>query len=352
MVHPIPMRSKTSISRLQGSSVLRSKSDAPVLAYDLGGTKVAVGVVTPSGEILDERRVPVVFEQGKHGVLKQLAGLGKVYLKRYPGIETVGIASAGPLDAPAGTLLNPTNYSAGGKAWGKFPIARLLGSELNRKCVLENDAAAALLAEHWLGAALGVKNVMILTLGTGLGTAVLADGKLLRGGRGLHTEAGHIPLNIQDAKHVCGCGLPGCAEVYLSGHGFGVWAAERFTGSEKSVVVAAQKGGAIQMTKWARSSFKRDAQLRKIARQAFSDYSKMMAHALQSYVSIFSPELVVLTGGFADCADLFLPEVQKRLRKLLAPRCIGINFMPKIRVSTLDNRAGVLGAAYVALNTK
>lgn len=352
MVHPILMRSKTSISRLQGSGVRRSKRDAPVLAYDLGGTKVAVGVVTPSGEILDERRLPVLFEQGKHGVLKQLAGLGKVYLKRYPLIETVGIASAGPLDAPAGTLLNPTNYSAGGKPWGKFPITRLLASELNRKCVLENDAAAALLAEHWLGAAYGAKNVMILTLGTGLGTAVLADGRLLRGGRGLHTEAGHIPLNIRDTNHVCGCGLPGCAEVYLSGHGFGVWAAELFRPFGKSVAASAQKGGAIQITKWARSLRKNDAQLQMVARQAFSDYSQMMAHAIQSYVSIFSPELVVLTGGFADSADLFLPEVQKRLRTLLAPRCIGINFMPKIRVSTLDNRAGVLGAAYVALNSE
>ena len=170
-----------------------------VLSYDLGGTKVAVGVITDQGVILESTRQPILLENGKDAVLNQLAQLGHHYLERYPEIHRIGIASAGPLDPLRGELLDPTNFSSleGGR-WGRVPLTEILQNRLERAAFLDNDAAAAVLAEHWLGAARGIQNVMVLTLGTGLGTGIICNGNLVRSGRFLHPEAGHLILNWKD----------------------------------------------------------------------------------------------------------------------------------------------------------
>jgi glucokinase len=191
-----------------------------VLAYDLGGTKVAVGVVDSTGKILAFHREAAFIKQGKKATLDQLVRLGKGMIKRFPSISAVGIASAGPLDPVKGDLLDPTNFSGPEGNWGRVPLAKILAKGLKKKVILENDAAAAILAEVWKGLAKGTKNAMILTLGTGLGTAVVANGELVRGGRNQHTEGGHMIINAEDESAPCGCGQIGCAEAYLSGRSF------------------------------------------------------------------------------------------------------------------------------------
>ena len=191
-----------------------------VLAYDLGGTKVAVGVVDSSGKILAFHREAAFIKQGKKATLDQLIRLGKEMIAKYPAIISVGVASAGPLDPVTGELLDPTNFSGPGGHWGRVPLAAILAKGLKKKVVLENDAAAAILAEVWKGLAKGTKNAMILTLGTGLGTAVVANGELVRGGRHQHTEGGHMIIQANDQSAPCGCGQFGCAEAYLSGRSF------------------------------------------------------------------------------------------------------------------------------------
>ena len=104
-----------------------SRSSKKVLAYDLGGTKVHVGIVTASGKILEELRVPVVTAQGKNAVIAQLAELGKDFLAKHPNVQEVGLASAGPLDPVRGLLLDPTNLAGPDGHWGKVPIARQIG---------------------------------------------------------------------------------------------------------------------------------------------------------------------------------------------------------------------------------
>ena len=186
-----------------------------VLAYDLGGTKVHLGVVDQSGRVLAEQRVPVVVEQGKTAVINQLAELGKSYLTLYPEIKQVGLASAGPMDPT--NLSNPSDPK---NNWGRVHITKILGQKLKRNVTLENDAAAAMLAEHWKGKAKGYENSMIMTLGTGLGTGIISNGELLRSGRFLHPEAGHIIIRDGDQSAPCGCGNLGCSEASLSGRGF------------------------------------------------------------------------------------------------------------------------------------
>ena len=304
-----------------------------VLAYDLGGTKVAAGAVTTQGKILFELREAVQIHRGKAATLRQLADIGKKILERYPEIRRAGIASAGPLDPVTGMLLSPTNFKSGGKLWGQVPLGRLMSKRLGIPVQIDNDAAAAALAEHRFGAAKNVDNAVILTLGTGLGTGMICNGRLVRAGRMLHPEGGHLILNAGDRSALCGCGNAGCAEAYLSGTGF----TRRARAQLGDAKITAQ---AIALH--AKAGSRRHQAL-------FEDYAHWLSVMIHNVVTIYAPELVVLTGGFAETHPLFLKSTQKRLVKLLKSRRIGIDLMPEIRVSSLQNRAGLIGGALVAL---
>lgn len=304
-----------------------------VLAYDLGGTKFHVAVVTERGKILREWRDKARFDLGKAAVLRQLTDVGTLAIQEFPEIAQIGMASAGPLDPAKGLLLDPTNFAGPEGRWGTVPICKILSSRLKRPCVLENDAAAAMLAEHWKGEARKVKNAMILTLGTGLGTGVLIEGRLARAGRGLHTEAGHLILNENDTSARCGCGNLGCAEAYLSGNGFARWAVARKWAkkglSSKEIAAIARTGNSKAL-------------------HAFEEYASKMATAIHNYAVIYAPQKIILTGSFADSADLFLPALKKKLKETLGTRRSPVDLMPEVCLSSLDNHAGVLGGAYIA----
>ncbi|MEK6580715.1 MAG: ROK family protein [Bdellovibrionota bacterium] len=313
---------------------MAEKAPKKVLAYDLGGTKVAVGVVSSRGKVFDEIRVPVEIEKGKVAVFNQLADLGRALIKKHPDVRRVGIASAGPLDPARVMLLDPTNFTSGGKPWGKVAITKELSRRLKKPVYLENDAAAAILAERWVGAAKKYKNAMILTLGTRLGTGILIEGELVRAGRHLHPEAGHLILKRGDESAPCGCGNLGCAEAYLSGRNFTRRTRPRFANPElmaKDIVELARK---------------RDPR----ALAALEEYAQMMAIAIHNYVVIYAPEIIIFTGSFAEAADLFLDHTRNHLEPLLARRRVGVDLFPKLVVSSLHNQAGLIGGAYIALN--
>jgi glucokinase len=260
---------------------------------------------------------------------KQIVEICQSLAKEHGKPKSIGIGSAGPLHAPSGKLLDPTNF--GWKA-AVVPITRQLETALKIPVHLENDAAAAVLAEHWKGGA--GKNCVVLTLGTGLGVGVIINGKLLRGARGLHPEAGHLVLRPGDKSALCGCGVEGCAEAYLSGMNFGKRSATKLKMpgiSAKQIAELARNGNSQAMAQ-------------------FSEYSEMLAAYILNMVVLFYPEKVILTGSFADAHSLFLPETEARLRVLLERRLKTIPLYPEIRVSKLGNRAGILGGAYVALN--
>lgn len=308
-----------------------------VLSYDLGGTKVSVGAVDSSGKVLREIRVPVVAKEGKKAFFRQLIDLGNSVLQEFPQIKKIGFASAGPLHPERGVLLDPTNLAPAHENWKNIPLTKTLQNAFKMPVTLENDAAAAILAEHWIGAARRTQNAMILTLGTGLGTGVIANGNLVRAGRGLHTEAGHIILNSDDRTALCGCGNYGCAEVYLSGNGFTKRAA---------LFLKIPKVSALQVAEFARDG---KSKHHKQAKKCFDDYAIHMATALHNYAVIYAPEIVILTGSFANASDLFLAQTEHELEKLLRRRRNGYDFLPRIKTSELDNQAGLIGGAYVAL---
>ncbi len=381
----------------RGENPARGKSAArarvakleKVLAYDIGGTKVHTAIIDSRGRVLDEVRVAVDFSRGRSEVFRQWIDAGKRLLEGHPEVRRVGVASAGPLDPAKGLLLDPTNFaSAAGETWGVVPISKLLSSGLGgRPVVLENDAAAAILAEHWCGAAKGADDCMVITLGTGVGTGMIVGGRLIRAGRGLHTEGGHVIIRAGDESAVCGCGNLGCVEAFLSGRNFEKRARRALLGGRVDRGAGSGRGlgsdegaggsggagaGSGAGSADARRSIGRvefapghaeagfsGAELAARARSGeaavvalFEEYAELLAVAIHNFVVLYAPQVVVLAGSFANAADLYLDRARERLEELLIRRRHGVDFMPRLVVSPLQNRAGVLGGAVVAFRNE
>jgi glucokinase len=300
-----------------------------VIGIDLGGTKVAAAVVTSRGRILCEELGATELSSWPQ-LKKQLLALCRDLKKKHPSVTAIGIGSAGPLHAPSGTLLDPTNF--GWKKKLAVPLARELSAALKMPVLLENDAAAAALAERWQGNA--GNECAVLTLGTGLGVGIIANGRLVRGGRGLHPEGGHIVLRAGDRSAPCGCGNFGCAEAYLSGKSFAARAGKslgRPTLTGKEITQMALCGNPQVL-------------------EFFKEYSGHLAAFLTDMVVLYYPKKVILTGSFAEAHELFLPLAKDLLRSMIQRRLKTLPLFPKISVSKLGNRAGVLGGAYLALH--
>lgn len=298
-----------------------------VIGIDVGGTKIAAGIVTEQGKILRELKVQTYLRDGWPGLRKQLIEICKELKDKKT--RAVGIASAGPLHAPSGKLLDPTNFG-----WAQarsIPLTADLRKSLRLPVILENDAAATALAERWKGG--GGNDLVVLTLGTGLGMGVICNGQLVRGGRQLHPEGGHILLRSGDPTAPCGCGLFGCAEAFLAGKKFD----ER---AEK------KHGEKLKGTEWAERAARGD----KAAQALFAEYSELLADYLVNMVVLYYPKTVIFAGSFAATHAQFLPAARERLASLLSRRLKTVPLLPELRASRLGAKSPILSGAYIALN--
>lgn len=312
----------------------QKKKAQNVIAIDIGGTKIACAVVSSSGKILYKVKELSKISQGKVAFIDQVERLIGGADDHTAGLKHVGIACAGPLDSYGGVLLDPTNFRTEGKTWGLFPILKKLKERMPKYTfTLENDAAAAILAEKWIGAAKSYQNAMIMTLGTGLGAAAVVSGSLVRASHRLHPDAGLILVNYDDLSAPCGSGNFGSAESYLSGGNFVKRARIVLDNNELTV---------HDVLKLA----KKNAKIKKMLKE----YSEVFAVTLYNYATIYGPEVVILSGSFAAAHAHFLPAAKKILKQLLIRRHVGkIDLTPKIVLSPLGNNSCLLGGAYVAL---
>lgn len=301
------------------------------LCFDLGGTKLKGALISSSGRILAQSTSAVRQEDGYKGLLNLFREIASVLPKK-PAFKKVAVASAGPLHPSRGLLLDPTNFFTGTQSWGVLPLIKDLQKIFRKPVVLENDAAAAVLGERWKGGHGKGENLIAITLGTGVGIGVIANGQLVRAGQGLHPEASHFHIGAGEAKdYPCGCGQNGCMEAHLAGHHFsqrlGRLKGRPLTGQES---VALAEHGDV----W--------------VQEAFKEYGRTLAMGIRTLCLFFAPQVVVLSGGFSQASHLFLPETEAYLPQLLERYRAGIDLLPKVRISKLQTDAGILGAAYLA----
>jgi glucokinase len=297
-----------------------------VLALDVGGTKLAAGVVGSDGVTHSFVVRPSRTELGVDAVLDDLFALGREAVEQsgvpWTAVEAVGIGCGGPLDAERGVLIAPPHLPG----WRDVPINELALRAFERPVTLENDATAAAAGEHRWGAGAGVRHMVYLTISTGVGGGVVIDGSLYRGASGNGGELGHVTVDWR-GRRCRGCGRLGCLEAYVSG---------------TSIAERAREAGLPHATSEEVAAAARDGE--PAARALWEETVEALACGLISIVNLFEPELVVLGGGVTRSGAFLLDPVRAAVREgAMRPAGEAVDVV----VSPLGDRVGVLGAAAI-----
>jgi glucokinase len=308
------------------------------LGLDIGGTKLAAGVVDASGCVHSFALEPSRGEEGPDAVLARLFQLGARAVAEsgvpWSEISSVGIGCGGPLDELRGVVLSPPHLPG----WVNVPVTALAEEAYGRPAVLENDATAAAAAEHRYGAGAGTRNMIYLTISTGVGGGIVIDGRLYRGSMGNGGEFGHVTIDC-NGRRCHGCGRLGCLEAYVSGTSIAERAREALAErTHDSVLAALDEVTAADVAAAARAG---DA----LAQEVWDSTTVALACGLTSIVNIFEPELVVLGGGVTRSGDQLLGPVREAVRTTaMSPA----GRAAEIVLSALGDHVGVVGAAAIA----
>lgn len=308
----------------------------PVLALDIGGTKLAAGVVDGHGRVLSFLVEPTLAEEGAaHGV-SRLLDLGRRAVAQsglpWAELAAVGIGSGGPLDATRGLLVAPPHLPD----WHDVPITALVEEAYERPATLENDATAAAAGEHRYGAGAGTQNMVYLTISTGVGGGVVLDGSLYRGSMGNGGELGHVTIDW-NGRLCRGCGRRGCLEAYVSGTSIAERAREAVSTDGNSTLARLADPTAADVAQAAKAGDR-------LAQAVWAETVEALACGLTSIVNLFEPELVVLGGGVSRTGEQLLGPVRARVRAG-AMKPAG---EAEIVQSALGDHVGVVGAAAIA----
>ena len=313
-------------------------ADRAVLAFDIGGTKIAAGVVDAVGEVLSFAVEPTHADRGAEDGLERLFALGRRVVGDskldWDEIAAVGIGCGGPLDAGRGVLVAPPHLPG----WEDVPVAALAERAFARPAVLENDATAAAAGEHRFGAGVGTRHLVYLTISTGVGGGAVVDGRLYRGVMGNGAELGHVSVDC-NGRRCPGCGRAGCLEAYVSGTSIAARAAEALAASDGTSSLARLP----DVTAADVAAAARDGD--ELAQAVWDETTAMLACGVVSIVNVFEPEVVVLGGGVSQEGEQLLAPVRESVRTAaISPA----GRAARVVQSPLGERVGVVGAAAVA----
>jgi glucokinase len=292
-----------------------------VLGLDIGGTKIAAGVVDADGGVHGFVTAPSdpdsasgverLFELGRRSIAE--AGLD---------VEAVGIGCGGPLDSEKGLLIAPLHLPG----WKDVPVAELAATAFDRPAFLDNDGTAGAAGEHRFGAGRGAHAMVYLTISTGVGGGVVLDGVVQRGRSGNGGELGHVTVDWH-GRPCRGCGRRGCLEAYVSGTSIAERAREAGLDvrSAEQVAAAAAVGEPVASEVWAGTV-------------------EALGCGLTSIVNLFEPELVVIGGGVSRAGELLLGPVRERVSAgAMGPAARAVEIVS----AALGDQVGVVGAAAI-----
>lgn len=314
-------------------------SEAMVIAVDLGGTMVRVGALSTQGTLLLVEQDEIEAIKGPHAGIQKICNLIEEVAGKCGGsFGGIGISCTGPLDLKAGVIQNPYTLPT----WDQVPIVREIQNKFDVPVVLENDADAAALGEYWQGAGRGMARVYAVTVGTGIGTALVLNGKVLRGLNDFHPEGGHHV--IDPAGPLCYCGMHGCWESLASGTAITQQARLALKTAPDSLLMEMVAGNPEEINTHlvAKAAIAGDA----TAQRVISKAATYLGLGITNVVMFFMPDIIILSGGVMQSAELFLPQIHTTLAAIS-------EFVPtgKIEVmqAQLGYHANLYGAAYSIL---
>jgi len=314
--------------------------DALVVGVDIGGTKVAAGLVDRNGEIKTQTRTPMVAHgEAGDGLAAVVSGIDLLFAnnpKARTLIRGIGICAPGPLDPATGVVINPPNVPC----WRNFPLAAEVGKIYGVPVKVDNDANAAALAEAYWGAGRGYGHIFYAGIGTGIGTGIVFDGRIYHGRTGAAGEGGHMSIDYDGPR--CGCGKPGCIEVLAAGPAIARRARAKLESEQgpRSIIFDLAKGNIDAVT--SEMVGQAYAAGDPLAKQALLETVDLLSLWLSNIVDLLDPDVIIIGGGVAAMLNPFFVNIAHGLVKYcINSRCHEIPLLK----AHYGKDAGIAGGA-------
>ncbi len=302
------------------------------IAIDLGGTQLRTAVVNEEGVIEHRHAVKTASKDGAKVIVQQLIdavrNLGEV-----PDIVGIGLSSPGPLVAEEGLIVTITTL----ENFANVPVVKMMEGQLPYRVRLENDGICAAIGEWKMGAGRGAQSMVYMTVSTGLGGGVIADGKVVRGRKGFAGHIGHMGIVVNGER--CGCGNRGCWEAYASATNFTRRAVRRAAECQSSVL--GRNGAAVD----ARAVFQAAVTGDRLAMELVHEQAMLLGTGITSLLHLYSPEVIVMGGGMSNGFDQLHPGIVAHVQDNAMP---AFREVPVVRAGLGDN-SGLMGAAMMVL---
>ncbi len=309
---------------------------------DLGGTTISTAIVTADGKLVARTKTLTEAKNGVQSVVDKICTTVREACQQISlepnELVTIGLGSPGPLSTKTGVVIDAPNLIG----WVNVPLRDMVQQQFKPPVFLDNDANAAAYGEFWVGAGKGVRNLIVLTLGTGIGGGLIIEGKLYRGPDDTSGEIGHITVLLDGP--LCKCGNRGCLEALSSATALVNRTIDALRLGTRSIISELCQNDLSKIT--AKMVYEAARQNDKLALELFHETGFYLGVACANLVNIFNPEMIIFFGGMINAGELlFAPvreEIKKRAFALPASR---VQVVPAI----LGNDAGAIGAAGIAL---
>ena len=312
-----------------------------IVGVDLGGTNIVVGAMSDDGtQQYGMHSEPTRPEDGADGVISRMARMVETTITttmRETGeprsaFKGVGMGAPGPLDRERGVVLLTPNLG-----WRDVPLRDRMAELTGLPATLDNDANCATYGEFWIGAARGARNVVGMTIGTGIGGGLILDGQLYHGSSDMAGEIGHTTIDQTGRR--CGCGNYGCLEAYASGPAIAERAREALAFDQASILPELVDGDLTRIS--AQTVYEAAGQGDSIAREVVRDTARFLGTGIANLLNIFNPDVVVIAGGVTQAGEaLFEPLRAEVRRRAFKPAVDAVRIVP----GELPGTAGVVGA--------
>lgn len=304
---------------------------------DVGGTTCKLGLFLADGTLLDKWEIPTNTRDNGSSILEDIATAieGKMAEKDVTKTDVlgIGIGVPGPV-LPDGTVRKCVNLG-----WGVINVSQILSHRLNLPVHAGNDANVAALGEMWRGGGMGHENVVMITLGTGVGGGIIQNGKILPGSAGSAGEIGHMKVR-DDEMEPCGCGKYGCLEQYVSATGIVRMARKRLeTDSTPTALRDLPKVTAKDVADQAKAGDK-------VAVDLMEELGRMLGTAAANVACVVNPEMIVIGGGVSKAGPILLDAIEKNFKARAFHACEDTKFA----LATLGNDAGIYGCMKLVLS--
>lgn len=279
------------------------------IGVDLGGTNLRIAAVSSAGQLLEKVTLGTKVALGRDHVINEMCAAIQRLSAKYKGTGRLlgaGIGVPGIIDMSSGMLRKSANLPG----WEEYPVRSEIELRLAARVILENDANVAALGEQWLGAARGVLNMAVVTLGTGIGGGIVLGGKIWHGMNGMAGEFGHVTLEPEG--HPCGCGNRGCSEQYASASSIMRMAREAIaSGEAPSLAQAASSDAEFG----AKSIYNLALQGDEHARRIFHSFGRYLGILLAGLINVLNLDMFVIGGGVSSAWDAYAPKMFEELRE-------------------------------------